>query len=138
MIKEITSDKIKKKVMKMLREMTPDKLKDGMIEKMNMKEHLSAVSQFVSNYILLRLSLSLVKRKLKTLNYFLGVLDKSGASLSKIDINNDLFLEENIDYLKNLKNLEREEIPILIREIERRKDSLEDYEKYLRKKYDMN
>jgi hypothetical protein len=103
-----------------------------------MKEHLSAVSQFVSNYILLRLSLSLVKRKLKTLNYFLDVLDKSGASLSKIDINNDLFLEENIDYLKNLKNLEREEIPILIKEIERRKDSLEDYEKYLRKKYDMN
>jgi hypothetical protein len=99
-----------------------------------MKEHLSAVSQVVSNYILLRLSLSLVKRKLKTLDYFLDVLDKSVVSLSKIDINNDLFLEENIGYLKSLKNLEREEIPILIEEIERRKNSLEDYEKYIRKK----
>ena len=99
---------------------------------------ISCLTCLIMNYMILRLSLGLVKRGIKTLDHFLEYLNRAIEQLSGMNTNGDPLLEDNIKYLERIrdKNIDRKDVDVVMKEIARRKDMLEDYERAIRGKRD--
>ena len=114
-----------------------DKAKE-IIKYFKFRTNLDCISILSIIYIELRLSLGLVNMKSKPFDYFLDDLNKAIMETSKMNTYDDLFLEYNIKYLEKLVNMDRNDSKLIEKEISRRKDSLADYEHFVRKKIKNN